>query len=248
MKIFFSVAALVAVSGTVAHAGMSFQADVPIAEGVNHNGGAISSVASSFTPSTQQFTFTVNYSNQLAQGFWLAVSPGADPKGHAGELALMYFDARTLNAPVLTIYNYNGENGGSSYFDGSPASGTQTPGRIASTLNGFAATMTAANAGSGRVFSISFDASVVNSYVPQFPGPDGIEEWTGVEFGSKFGIWFHSFRNLSASYGSNGFLNNWGGTQGWVDVANIDTTKVPAPGAIALAGLGGLVATRRRRS
>jgi len=42
--------------------------------------------------------------------------------------------------------------------------------------------------------------------------------------------------------------DNFQNAGGFADFDNIGSTIVPAPGAVALLGLGGLVATRRRRA
>jgi hypothetical protein len=223
----------------------------PGSYGLNQNAGFMSSAQARFTPSTHRFEFTLDFSDQHADGYWLAVSPGANPKGHAGELALIYFDARDLGNPIVTIYNYNGVNGDNSFRDGSPAPGTQAPDRIASSLNSPAMfnVISAADVGSGRRMVIDMDASGVNGHVPMYPGPGGVSEWTGVSFGPEFGVWLHPVRGLTAGYGEHGFLTDWRWrAQGWLDGSEFPTTRVPTPGVIAALGLAGVYAARRRRS
>jgi hypothetical protein len=224
-----------------------FSRGMPGSYGINDAGGRIESIRTTFDPSSQDFSFSVNFSNSITQGFWLAISPGANPKGHAGELALMYFDARISGDARLTIYNYNGENGASSYRDGSPLSGTQTPDRVLTSLSpSFAPALSVAESSGGRSFSIAFNAAAVNGHNPLYPAAGG-NDWTGLAFGEQLGIWFHPVANLSSSYNNDGWLTNFGGTQGWIDGNGFTTTLVPAPGSLALVGLAGLCAARRRR-
>ncbi len=209
----------------------------------NNTGGAIQSATSMFNSATNQFSFSVQFSNQITRGFWLAVSPGDNPKTHSGELALIYFDASVMGNLRMTVYNYNGVNGDSSYYDGSIASGTQAPDRIASTLNGFAANMSVVDSGGGRTMSISFNASAIQSHVPVYPGNT---PWTGVAFGQQIGVWFHPVASLSTTYGANGFLSTWNASNGgWLDGHNF--TTVPTPGASALLAVASLGLARRRR-
>lgn len=249
MKMICASAALAA-AVSCANAGFfqwEFTRGMPGSYGLNDAGGRLTSARATFDPDSQDFSFSATFSNAITQGFWLAVSPGDNPKGHAGELALMYLDAKNPGAPRLTIYNYNGENGASSYRDGSPLAGTQAPDRIlTSLLGGFAPSLSQVDSSGGRTLSIAFNAAGVNGHSPLYPASNG-DEWTGVEFGSRFGIWFHPVTNLTTAYDTNGWLTNFGGTQGWLDGANFTTTFVPAPGAVALFGASVLCVARRRR-
>lgn len=212
--------------------------------GQNNNGGAIQGASSSFNSATNQFSFSVQFSNQITRGFWLAVSPGDNPKSHSGELALIYFDASVMGNLRMSVYNYNGVNGDTSYYDGSIASGTQAPDRIVSTLNGFAASMSVVDSGGGRTMSISFDATAIQNHVPIYPGNTA---WTGVGFGQQIGVWFHPVASLATTYGANGFLSTWNASSGgWLDGHHFNT--VPTPAASALLAMAGVGLTRRRRA
>lgn len=94
-------------------------------------GGAIESLTAEYNSANQNLKYNVTFGNapgtsSRPNGYWLAMSSGPNPKGVAGELALFYFDA-SRSTPVLTAYGYNGQNDGTSWMDGSPASGTQAP-------------------------------------------------------------------------------------------------------------------------
>jgi len=109
--------------------------------GVSHKAGRINSVDASFNSITNQLTWMVNFGDVPnfswldTDGFTLAINGGPNPKGHAGEMALLYFDA-SGNDPVLSAYAYNGLNNFRSYHDGSPRNGRQSPDRIVSSLLG----------------------------------------------------------------------------------------------------------------
>ncbi|MDX9912692.1 MAG: hypothetical protein RBS39_12755 [Phycisphaerales bacterium] len=216
---------------------------------VSDDGGTFESVRSTYNTINGLLTWEATFSNQVTQGFTLAINDGPNPKGIAGELALVYFDGRNTASPTISIYGYNGENTQTSYRDGSPAGGTQAPDRIMTTLvaggprysPGIIANPVV-DAGGKRTLSFSIDTTDLNNHMPLYPSMPN--EWTGMQYGDEIGVWFHPVRNLSASY-SDGFLSNWGGTQGWLDGEHFTTT--PAPGATGLLAMGGLVATRRRR-
>lgn len=217
---------------------------------VNNNGGAMETIGMRYNTNTERFAFDVTFSDQVSQGYTLAVSPGANPKGHAGELALLYFDATNMSQVRLNAFAYNGLNTQTSYYDGSPDAGTQAPDQIATSLNAIDAATISALAidhDGKRTFSLILDATAINAHIPTHPGPNGPSEWTGLEFGALMGIWFHPVKNLHTAYDAEGFLADWGGSQGWLDGQNF-ATSVPAPaaGATLLAAFG--LAGRRRRA
>jgi hypothetical protein len=220
------------------------------------------SMTAEFDPSSNRFKWDFT-SGTSVNGYWLVLSPGPNPKGHAGELAILYLDARSLTAngtitPKLTVYNYNGLNGITSYMDGNPAlGGNQTPDRIFSSLNpdttGTIMQLSATDTGTTRRFVVELDASIIQSHTPLYPNPAG-NDWTGVSFGPQMGTWFHPTAGLNTSYGTDpsnpnfNYLTNFTYTaQASFDTTNLATQWVPAPGAIALLGLAGLVGARRRR-
>lgn len=216
--------------------------------GVNDGGGVLRQVVNSYDTVTDQFTFRARFDNAVTNGFWLAVSPGPNPKGHSGELALIYFDASSIAAPKATVYAYNGVNGDNSFQDGTARAGVQTPDFIGALINGVAGTQMAVNAvaGGGRELVLSFDATFIQQHVPLDPIDRARNEWTGVSFGNNYGIWFHPVSGLQTSYNNSGRLTGWyWGSQGWLDLGNM--TTIPTPGAAAMVGLGALAAGRRRR-
>lgn len=211
-------------------------------------GGEIEHVLARFNTITNQTLWRLTFADQITDGFTLAVSPGPNPKGHGGELALLYFDATSLNDPRITVYNYNGHNSMTSFKDGSPVAGNQTPDLIHSTFDAelvTSQTWSFDRQDGRRVLGFKMDASAINGHSPMYPGNS---PWTGMAFGEELGIWMHPFTNLTATYSDDGALLSWGGEHGWLDGNGFNTRQVPAPGAAGLALLGGALAARRRRA
>lgn len=219
----------------------------------NQDGGRINSIHAEFNDATNRFVWRTNFGNnpsgKRTEGFWLAVSPGPNPKGHAGELSIYYFDAGSAS-PTLTVYAYNGVNGNTSYKDGSPQAGNQPPDKILSsrlTTNWINALTVVNNANGTRTMTIDINATAIQNHVPMYPGPGGQAEWTGTAFGQKLGLWFHPVTGISTAY-QQGWLTDFKfKDQGWLDGENFRT--VPEPGTmVALgAGLAALAARRRRK-
>jgi hypothetical protein len=221
-----------------------------------------STIVAEYAPTSHRFKWEFTSGTQV-NGFWLVVSPGPNPKGHPGELAIIYFDAKTLTAnnsitPTATIYNYNGVNNASSWNDGAPTAGVQTPDRIWSSLDsGDAASiiqLSATDNGTSRRFVFEIDATAIQTHTPLYPNPNG-DDWTGLAFGAKLGTWFHPMSGMTTSYGTDpsaanfNFLTSFGyAQQASFDTANLNTELLPAPGAVALLGFAGLAGARRRRA
>ncbi|MBL8064959.1 MAG: PEP-CTERM sorting domain-containing protein [Chthonomonadaceae bacterium] len=218
----------------------------------NPGGGKINSAAATFNSVTKHFSFEANFGNvpgtsQKTEGFWLVVSPGANPKGHAGELSIYYFDVTHGSGPRLTTYAYNGVNGDNSFKNGN-GSGASAD-KIASSIvnNSWINSLKYINNANGsRTLGFDIDATVIQNHTPKYPGPGGPSEWTGTSFGEKMGIWFHPVSGLSSSYGSDGFLKGFQYcSQGWLDGENFVTT--PEPASMAALGIGVVALARRRR-
>lgn len=244
MKTIFSVVATLALAGA-ASAGVVWQYNVNGAqfaadsnEGVNTAAGTVSNVNASFDTNTNKFTWNLSFNDGAAKdtdGYWLVVGPGPTPRGTADEYAIMYFDASNLAAPTVSIYRYNGLNDATSFVN---------PGDLlASTRIGGQTTITASasQGGGARNFNLMVDATTINAL---FPGQ--VPDWKGVKFADQIGFWLHPLAGLVTSYSGNN-LTQFGSTVagGWYDGHGART--VPAPAAIALAGIGGLLAARRRR-
>lgn len=249
---------IVAVAALAALAGSAYADEyswnwTPVQGGfVNDAAGQFESINASFNTTTNRFVWNVVFGNQVTDGYTLAVSPGANPKGHAGELALIYFDFSN-GTPQLNAFAYNGVNASNSWQDGD---GQVAGDQAADLIHGINDTSwyTASvvdNAGK-RTFNLSIDASIIQGHNPLYPGPNGPSEWTGLAFGSELGLWMHTYSGLSANYFTNGALCQWNRSgEGWFDGNNFATVLVPLPQGV-WAGLAGLAAvgviTRRRKS
>lgn len=210
----------------------------------NNTGGAFESITGCYDTVTEELMWSVTFSNAITDGFTIALNDGPNPKGHAGELALLYVDARAADVRIAA-YAFNGKNAIDSWKDGDGnVSGNQPADFIESFLN---AGTVSDNAGK-RTISFTIDASNINAHAPLYP--DAVDPWYGIGFGSKLGLWMHPFNTFNPTYNPNGSIASLStGGQGWFDASNRDTDiKVPTPGAGAIAGLAGvMLASRRRR-
>ncbi|MEM1330207.1 MAG: hypothetical protein AAGG07_06575 [Planctomycetota bacterium] len=252
MKKLLAIAAIAAAAGSASATTWTFEST---SLSGNRSAGNFDRVFASYNDTTNRFVWEVTMSErngQLADGFTLAINGGPNPKGHAGEMALLYMDASRGDSDVrLTAYNYNGRNAFDSYVDGDKAAGIQAPDRIwnnmAAQANRDGGEISATTSGTTRTFRIDIDASDLVLHNPVY---GTAADWTGVAFGERMGIWFHTYSGLNTSYAANGDLESWTrNAEGWIDKSNLLTDPIiPAPTAAAmgLAGLG-LAAGRRRR-
>jgi hypothetical protein len=222
--------------------------------GYNNDGGRINSIHAEFDSTSNSLQWLVNFGNVpghsswKTDGFTLALNNGPNPKGHEGELALLFFDASDAT-PVLTAYGYNGNNSVSTYFDGAARSGIQTPDLIGGTRSAspWVNQLTARTEADGsRTLGFEIDASAIIGHTPLHPGPGGLADWFGIGFDQGLGIWMHPFAALDTSY-AGGYLTSWSfKEEGWLDGSGF--TTVPEPGTIALFGLGAIGLIRKRRA
>jgi hypothetical protein len=198
--------------------------------GGNNLTGDIDNVETSYTPENQEMTFTLTMSengNAIANGFTLVMSPGSNPKGHAGELAILYFDGSDVNNLTLSAYAYNGQNTSISNMDGSEASGMQAPDQIISSItnDNFVKSISMNDSGGERTFTFTIDTSEINAHTPLYPAVT--DDWTGIEFGAAAGMWLHPQSGLDTEYDANGFLTQYSyNASSWHDTNNVPTTVV----------------------
>ena len=215
----------------------------------SHHAGYIMSIRTTWDSASERLTFsltTEKHTGAPTQGFWLVISPGGNPKGHAGELAILYYDrGNGAGGETLSAYAYNGSNGSNSY--GYPAD------FIVSTRDGsgWDAKFSQTDTAEARTMSFDIDASVIQAHKPKHPGSS---PWTGVAFGDNVGIWLHTVANplwTGAHYNSVGRLS-WFAyrTEGYYDSVSMPTeveaVPLPSGGILALAGLTAVAARRRR--
>ena len=186
--------------------------------------GDIQNVNTSFNGNTNELSFSMVVED-TAEGFTLAINNGANPKGHGGELALLYFDA-SGDEPVITVYGYNGLNTQTSWLDGSSESGTQPADQILSSLvdgDAFTDISVTTDADGNKVLSFNLDATPILEHDPLY-GQDG--DWSGIAFDESIGVWLHPSSGLETAYGEDGYLSQWDvSKQSWYDSAN-QTTEV----------------------
>ncbi len=187
----------------------------------------------------QNQTYTMKFKDDGSKdGFWLVVSPGANPKQHMDEYAILYGD-RAANR--ITAYTYDGQNSAGSFRTGD-----------------YLATYENAFSTAGGMTMFALDVSGINDAYDS-------AAWAGVGFGDQQGIWFHQSNGSNFAYDANGGITDYTyGGQMWVDNAFQNTQRrectaatahryycqdgdtptrtgggsVPAPGGLALVLLG----------
>ena len=169
-------------------------------------GGDIQRVTTTFNETTNELTFKMVVEGTDTDGFTLAINDGPNPKGNGDEMALFYFD-NSGESPVVSAYNYNGQNNFSSYTD--------TP--IATSLgenSPFSNIEVSIDEDGNTVFCFSMDSTAVMQHSDS-------QDWTGVSFNETIGMWLHPMEGLTTSYGEDGYLDSWNfDSQGWFDTAN----------------------------
>ncbi|MEM1027182.1 MAG: PEP-CTERM sorting domain-containing protein [Planctomycetota bacterium] len=191
----------------------------------------IDEVFAQWDENTNYFTWSALYSAtdaaDLPTGFTLVVNDGPMPKGHLGELAVIYFEAEeqfegNLSAPsTVSAYAYNGGSSASAHrtsdFRDVQSQTPAPPDQIATSRDGSLNVIDTEfqefeDAGrQHRFVRLVFDASSINSHVPLQPSIDTMDNdapltWTGIQFAQMIGIWFHPFNNINPEYDANGFL------------------------------------------
>jgi hypothetical protein len=173
----------------------------------------------------------------LANGFWMVLSDGENPKNDVNEYAIVYGDGLTGD---LTAYTYNGINSSDSWA---------TPGDYIET---FTDVLTMDTSVADEVtFSFSIDATGVNDHDPD-NGLVATDDWDGINFDEHIGIWFHAvvFDGAGPTYDNDGKLTSFPySSQSWYDASWQATTVVPVPAAVWLFGsaLVGLLGFTRRK-
>ena len=167
-------------------------------------------------------SFGTDFGDARADGFWLVINNGPNPKYHRGELAIFYGH---LGSKRLYAYEYDGNNSPNSWNT------------LGNQLEYFGNVIQRDD----ESFNFRIDVRDLNSRTDIGPN------WTGAQFGEQVGIWYHPTWGTKMPHPF-GFSYK---KQGWFDVANRTTTvtEVPEPGTIALFGsaLLGLFGLRRKR-
>ncbi|MEM9006614.1 MAG: hypothetical protein AAGE59_24190 [Cyanobacteria bacterium P01_F01_bin.86] len=204
------------------------------AVGGNVNVGIHESIRTTFNPQTDLLTwsstFATNPNNgKLADGAWLVLSEGPNPKSNQQQYTMFYMDG--VNEK-LTAYTYNGVNGSNSWQDSNSVF-----------LGSWELGVEENTAGDKRTFSFAMDMTDINNRT------DLGSDWEGTYFKDKVGIWFHGVADVNATYNDDGSLSEFSySSQGWYDTKDRPTQAVPEPGMLAgIAAVTALGVVQRKR-
>jgi MYXO-CTERM domain-containing protein len=208
-------------------------------------GGEINRVEVNYDTRTERLSLELLFGNQITDGFTFALSRGPDPETLPGQLAMVYVDA-TQAQIGLSAYATTAGDPLTTYR----GAGRQTPdmifGRTTALDQSIVVSASMIDTLHTRSFSLELDARLINEHAPAHADP---MMWTGASFLERLGLSIHTFDGLETSYDASGSLERWDVERmGWFERDDVFTTQaVPAPSGAALLGLGGLLATRRRR-
>jgi hypothetical protein len=206
--------------------------------------GHVDNFNATYDTQTHDFTWSVSYSDRIADGFWLMLNSTSPLASGSGQVAVLYAD---FTNSVLTAYAFNGVDAATSWMDGGSASGLQQPDRIFSSL-----LLRRVLTPRMQQLSITMNASAIQLHDPLHGALTST--WTGLAFGDpaddpRIGVSFRSVDGLEATYDGDGSLTSWDYTAvGAFDGSMLPCERlVPAPGAASLALAGLLLAGRRER-
>ena len=195
--------------------------------------GRILTVSGKYDAAHQQLSFSSTirqHQGQLANGFWLVLSDGPNPKGDVDEYAILYGDADT---GYLTSYVYNGENKANSYQEQDFIGFYENTLQVTDSRNRKRRTFTFTN----------FDINAINDYLSETNST-----WDGASFGDNVGVWFHPAVLAETAYDDEGQLTLFDIEKtSWYDVSNVATVPAPAGLVLLAKGLGILAVLRKRK-
>ncbi len=191
----------------------------------NDGGGTVDVLTSVYYADSEvwQFNTELTHTLHISDGYTMALTTGANPKGHS-DVALMYVDCTDgKTEPIVTAYGYNGQNDFSSWFDGSGNFGVQAPDPIANTQADPNMLISGSCDDDGTTLTIDLvlDVSSINAHAPLYATT---WDWTGAQVGELLGIWYHPWSGSTFSYDADGWLTGvtYAGN-GWFDRSNLPT-------------------------
>ncbi|MCB0352913.1 MAG: hypothetical protein KDD64_05285 [Bdellovibrionales bacterium] len=220
--------------------------------GQQGSAGYIRTLLLTIDTTAETFSLTANYeecNGVLPDGSWLVLSGGPNPKDHAGQFPIIYFDgSHSHDNPTLSIYAYNGQNGPTSWYN-SGTSGSPLPAdRILSndansgSPNFVSDAFVREESDGTRTIHYSINFHEISAFIPHHLNG---AEWEGLTFGDHIGVWYHSLSSLTSAYcapndthakclsvfpgqSSAGFLKQWSfGYQGYYDIGDHETNTYP---------------------
>ena len=188
------------------------------------SGLAYDGIFASFNEDTGAFVWQVDFAGAAADGGWLVVSDGANPKNSSDELGIAYMDA---DSGDVWVYAYNGQNNTASYL-----------------TRPFLAYFEDAYTTVGDVATLAFDATAINLIQETgFAfGPS-----IGIWYHPSANVTVVGGAGGLDSFSAHG--NGWLDTSFDDDCSNPNTgcITVPEPGSLPLILLGTAVLALRRR-
>ena len=210
--------------------------------GLGKRAGIPKAITTTFDEHTQRLTWSSTIArnlqhNSLANGAWLVLSEGPNPRKDTDEYAILYLDGTQQQ---VSAYHYDGNLGDKSW---------QSTRFLGST------DLSVAKTDDELTLAFELDASNINGMTETF-GP----AWKGVAFGENIGLWFHAVDNLVTDYSPSGQLSEFDYKHSsWFDTGvPLATVKsvaasgegakdIPEPtSAIALGVFAGIVGLSRR--
>ena len=184
--------------------------------GQNENVGFNKAITTSYNGS-DLFEWSATFKDNggaLADGAWLVVNGGGNPKQSKDKLAIFYMDGG--EDKKVSIFEYNGKNNSDSLGEA----------YLGST------DLVVSELGDERTFSFKLDMTDINSRT------DLGQNWKGAQFTDRVGIWHHGVDGLKTDYDENGKLVKFEyDEQGWYDIGSKPTTAVPEPATAVSLGL-----------
>ena len=197
----------------------------------NATAGFNKSITTSYSNESDLFKWSATFkenNGMLADGAWLVVNDGPNPKGYTSESVIFYLDGL---AKKVSMFEYSGINDSNS--------------SLSKTYLGSLA-LDVSTSGNERTFSFSRDMTDINDLMTLG------SKWKGTAFADKIGIWHHGVAGLSTAYDNTGKLTQFNYTKhGWYDISHGETTAVPEPATAASLGLfavAGAFIKRRKHS